>query len=98
MKLRISVHSVAISLALFALLTIAGVASAYFGPTNLQKVPLDAPAKGPAYNDGFDALPRGLQAASYSTLAMSGKVHPYNRDQPDQPSTWRNPFAPLLTI
>src|SRR5689334_14943113 len=57
--------------------------------------PAQAQEKAPVLNDGFDALPAGLRAISYSTLFHMGKVHPA---QPDKGSSnpaagWRNnPF------
>ena len=47
-----------------------------------KSVALDPGIKGKGYDDGFDALPNGLKALSYSTLANAGKVHPLLGGQP----------------
>ncbi|PZS06049.1 MAG: hypothetical protein DLM69_00465, partial [Candidatus Chloroheliales bacterium] len=73
-----------------------GNAASASGPAQAAQPPASGAAI-PANNDGLDALPPGLRGVSYSTLAMSGKVHPAKPGSA-QPNSWVNPFAPLLNI
>ena len=51
----------------------------------------------PAYNDGLEQLPVGQRGLSYSTLTHMGRVHP-QKQSANPTGTWKNPFAPLITI
>ena len=76
-----------------AAIGIATVASASM-PAGSSPAALLAPDKPPVADDGFDALPPGLKGVSYSTLAMSGRVHPQHIQSSSDTGNWKNPFAP----
>jgi hypothetical protein len=98
---NILIYSAIGLLALFALVGMAGLASAALptaGSNAAQSLPANPAAKEPANSDGFDSLPLGLQGVSYSTLASSGLVHPVKVAPSSQPSNWKIPDTPNLNI
>jgi hypothetical protein len=79
--------------ALLAILAVIGIAGAVNAALPTQTA-ASAPtiADGPATNDGFDQLPPGKQALSYSTIVHAGWAHP--QVGPSKPG----PSAPGLTV
>ncbi len=85
-------------LAMLAMISVGGAVNAAFPPPPVNTAGTAAVPDVPKADDGFDQLPRGLQAVSYSTLVNMGLVHPDMTVHPapkDQPAP---PNVPLLNI